>query len=209
MIAQNAKNHHFASVSDIQGIWKICVYRGFLEVLTIKSIIIHPIEKYERDLVAGIDIATLFGTGRGLPLTDALLLLDQFIFNILIANTDAHVKNYSLFLPVGAGLRLAPLYDVLTALSCLHVIQYFVQSIAGKKHKLGDIIVCHWDAITEVMCYRPIDVCKQVKELVHGISASYVPVTDTVESFPGVIGGFVEESVTLIRKNSSRIAKQY
>ena len=162
--------------------------------------------KYERGMVAGPDIATLLGTGRSLPPTDALSLLDQFIFNILVANTDAHAKNYSLLLPVGEGPRLAPLYDVLTALPWPHVTQYFAQNVAGKKRKLGDIATHHWDAIAEAMGCRPTDIRKRVKELVHGIGASHVPVTKAVKSLLGVVGGCVEEASILIRENILRIA---
>ena len=168
---------------------------------------VSPDRKYERGMVAGIDIATLLGTGRDLSPTDAISLLDQFIFNILIANTDAHAKNYSLLLPVGANPRLAPLYDVLTALPWPHVIQYFAQNIAGKKCQPGDIAVRHWDAIAEAMGYRPADVRKRIRELVHGIGASCVPVTKMIKSLPGVVDDYVEKAATLIRENTLCIAE--
>lgn len=76
-----------------------------------------PGRKYERGTLPGLDLKTLLETGRHVSATDALALLDQVIFNILVANTDAHAKNYSLILPVGAAPRLAPLYDVSTVLS--------------------------------------------------------------------------------------------
>ena len=169
---------------------------------------VPPERKYERGVVAGLDMATLLGTGRYLPPTNALSLLDQFIFNILIANTDAHAKNYSLLLPVGAGPRLAPLYDVLTALPWPRVMQYFAQNVAGKKRKPEDIAVRHWESIAEAVGYRPADVCKRVKELVHGIDASHIRVIEAVASLPGVVGGYVEEVAALIRENTLRIAGQ-
>ena len=76
-----------------------------------------PGRKYERGTLSGLDLKTLLETGRHVSASDALALLDQVIFNILVANTDAHAKNYSLILPVGAAPRLAPLYDVSTVLS--------------------------------------------------------------------------------------------
>ena len=169
---------------------------------------VPPERKYEHGLVAGPDIATLLGTGRDLPPTDAISLLDQLIFNILIANTDAHAKNHSLLLPVGMGPRLAPLYDVLTALPWPFVLQYFAQNIGGKKRKLGDIAAHHWDAIAEAAGYRSADVRKRVKELVRGIGASHVLVSKAVQSLPGVVGGCVEEATALIRENVLRIAGQ-
>lgn len=165
-----------------------------------------PERKYERGVLAGPDLATLLGTGRHLRSADALSLLDQIILNILVANTDAHAKNYSLLLPVGAGPRLAPLYDVLTALPWPVVTQYFAQNVAGRKRKPGDIAARHWDDIAKAAGCGPADVRKRVKELVHGIVAKRALVTETVAALPGSAGDYVREAAALIEKNALRIA---
>lgn len=63
------------------------------------------------------EIATLFR--RSMPpaaASDAVSrFADALIWNWLIAGTDAHAKNYSLLLS-GADVRLAPLYDIASAL---------------------------------------------------------------------------------------------
>ena len=46
---------------------------------------------------------------------DTAAFIDAFVFNWLIANTDAHAKNYGLLL-AGSQCRLAPLYDLASAL---------------------------------------------------------------------------------------------
>ncbi len=46
---------------------------------------------------------------------DIAAFIDAFVFNWLIANTDAHAKNYGLLL-AGSQCRLAPLYDLASAL---------------------------------------------------------------------------------------------
>jgi serine/threonine-protein kinase HipA len=46
---------------------------------------------------------------------DVRRFADALIFNWLVGGTDAHAKNYSLLIS-GAGVRLAPLYDVASAL---------------------------------------------------------------------------------------------
>ena len=40
----------------------------------------------------------------------------MLIFNWLIAGTDAHAKNFSLLIAPGPQIRLAPLYDLASAL---------------------------------------------------------------------------------------------
>ncbi|MCP2324874.1 serine/threonine-protein kinase HipA [Hamadaea flava] len=53
-------------------------------------------------------------TPRGAD-ADVQRFVDALVFNWLIGGTDAHAKNYSILLG-GAGARLAPLYDVASAL---------------------------------------------------------------------------------------------
>lgn len=167
---------------------------------------VPPGRKYERGTLPGPNLVTLLRTSRYLPPTDALTLLDQVIFNILVANTDAHAKNYSLLLPVGGGARLAPLYDVSTVLPWPDVVQDFAQNIAGKRRKPGDIAARHWDAIAEDMKYRPADVRKRVQEIVDALIARRVAVTEAVTALPGSVSGYAQEAAGLIEANALRIA---
>lgn len=49
------------------------------------------------------------------PISDQLKLWDLIIFNWLIGNTDAHIKNYSLLYdPTLRTVRLAPAYDIVS-----------------------------------------------------------------------------------------------
>lgn len=47
---------------------------------------------------------------------DEVRFVDALIFNWLICGTDAHAKNYSLLIAPGGQVRLAPLYDLSSAL---------------------------------------------------------------------------------------------
>ena len=91
---------------------------------------------------------------RGLPAKEQLRLLDQVIFNILVANTDAHAKNYAL-LPDRNGARMAPLFDVSSVLAWDHVNQYHGQDIAGRKRKPGNIAPRHWETIASEAGLNP------------------------------------------------------
>lgn len=98
---------------------------------------IFPGQKYERGTAPGPSLATLLATRRHLDPRSALALIDQVIFNLLVANTDAHAKNYSiLFSPFAS---LASLYDVTCVLPWEHVNQYAAQNLAGKKRRPGDL----------------------------------------------------------------------
>jgi serine/threonine-protein kinase HipA len=166
---------------------------------------VPPGRKYERGTLPGPGLEALLKTGRHLSPADALALLDQLIFNILVANTDAHAKNYSLILPVGAGPRLAPIYDVSTVLAWPRVVQTFAQSIAGKWRKPGDMAARHWDAVAETVGYRPADVRARVQELVDAMVAARVGVVETVSETAGRGRGYVEQTAELIEQNALRI----
>ena len=167
---------------------------------------VPPGRKYERGTLAGPGITTLLRTGNRLQPTDALELFDQLIFNILVANTDAHAKNYSLLLPVGKGPCLAPLYDVSTVLPWPRVVQFFAQNIALKKRKPGNIAARHWDTIAEAIGYRPSDVRNRVQQIADAIVVHRVAVTRGVAHQQGCTRGYVEQAASLIEENALRIA---
>lgn len=165
-----------------------------------------PGRKYERGTLRGLGLKTLLETGRHVSATDALALLDQVIFNILVANTDAHAKNYSLLLPVGGGPSLAPLYDVSTVLSWPHVVQAYAQNIAGKKRTPDMIAGRHWEVIAREIGYRPTDVKNRVQQLVDALVAHRVKITDEVTALPNASGGYVAQTAQAVEENALRMA---
>ena len=94
---------------------------------------VHPSRKYQSDggpgaaaIVAFIRSAASEGRGKSTKSRndrtisaagqDIATFRDALIFNWLIGGTDAHAKNYSLLLGRGGLVRLAPLYDIASAL---------------------------------------------------------------------------------------------
>ena len=83
-----------------------------------QALALQPSLKYQNDGGPGpADIAKLFrGAMPPRAADDALWrFADALIWNWLIAGTDAHAKNYSTLL-AGGQVRLAPLYDIASAL---------------------------------------------------------------------------------------------
>ena len=70
-------------------------------------------------------------TWRQMAPTDVVRLLDMVIVNVLVGNTDAHAKNYSIMIR-GNGTSLAPLYDVMCGEVWEDVTKNLAQKIAGK-----------------------------------------------------------------------------
>lgn len=165
-----------------------------------------PGRKYERGTLPGLDLKTLLETGRHVSANDALALLDQVTFNILVANTDAHAKNYSLILPVGAAPRLAPLYDVSTVLSWPHVAKTYAQSIDGKKRRPDMIAGRHWEVIAREIGYRPTDVKNRVQQIVDAMVANRAKITAEVTALSGASAGYVEQTAEAVEENALRMA---
>ncbi|MEI8410247.1 MULTISPECIES: type II toxin-antitoxin system HipA family toxin [unclassified Kribbella] len=79
---------------------------------------VHPVRKYQNEGGPGPkDVAALFQRvmPRSVAREATLSFLDALVWNWIIAGTDAHAKNYSLLL-LGSQVRLAPFYDVASAL---------------------------------------------------------------------------------------------
>ena len=112
-----------------------CHQEDFAQALGIPSS-----EKYET--IKKNYIGRIFELIRGYssdPITDQIKLWQYIIFNYLIGNTDAHLKNYSLLYSKDMKtIRLAPLYDVV----CTQVYQEstsFLSMYIGEKNEINDI----------------------------------------------------------------------
>ncbi len=80
-----------------------------------QALAVPPGRKYESDGGPGIEDALKLLSGSASPNADReQFLLVQLVFWLLAA-TDGHAKNFSVFLNAGDTYRLTPLYDVLSA----------------------------------------------------------------------------------------------
>jgi serine/threonine-protein kinase HipA len=77
---------------------------------------IVPQDKYEAS--GGPSIAAIVGllrtTGSPRAAADIVKLIEALLLNFLIGNSDAHGKNFALLHDPTAGVRLAPLYDLVS-----------------------------------------------------------------------------------------------
>ena len=99
-----------------------------------QAIGIPPSAKYESNQtgIPGPTLKDMFEvTRRHMPPTDVVRLLDMVVVNVLVCNTDAHAKNYSIMIR-GNGASLAPLYDVMCGEVWENVTKNLAQKIASK-----------------------------------------------------------------------------
>jgi len=163
-----------------------------------------PRQKYERATGGGAGLADIFALAAHLGSRDALALTDQVLFSLLVANTDAHAKNFSILLDGEASL--APIYDV----SCVlpwsdRVNQYAAQSIGGRKRKPADLAPRHWEAIALAGGLNPRSVRLRASELADAIFRQCRDTAESVSAHPGAVPELVADVCGHVEANVLRV----
>lgn len=124
-----------------------------------------PDLKYQNEGGPGIGAcASLLRKHAFAPAVDLLSFLDALLFNLLIGNTDAHGKNFSLLLDGEGAPKLAPLYDLLSA----RVYWPFKRKMAmkyGGEYRADKIRGRHLDRLGEEMEIAPAAVRRRAVEM--------------------------------------------
>ncbi|MDX6264482.1 MAG: serine/threonine-protein kinase HipA [Kribbellaceae bacterium] len=110
-------SHRYDRHQDSDGRWRRLHQEDFCQALSIS-----PSKKYQSDGGPGPDQLGDLLAGRSLGAhrrANLQTLYDYLVFNVAIAATDAHAKNFSLLLSA-RSVRLAPLYDVASYLPYDH-----------------------------------------------------------------------------------------
>lgn len=79
-----------------------------------QALSVPPSRKYQSDGGPGITEILEFLKGSDNPVEDQAFFMKSQIAFWLLAATDGHAKNFSVFLYPGGGFRLTPLYDVIS-----------------------------------------------------------------------------------------------
>ena len=106
-----------------------------------------PTRKYENEKGPGVKaIAGLIRNTSAASEEDVRTFIGAITLNWLIAGTDAHAKNYSLLIGNGGAARLAPLYDVASALPYdrFDPLKLKLAMKLGGEYKLRDISMRNW-----------------------------------------------------------------
>jgi len=112
-----------------------------------QALSLMPTQKYENE--GGPGVRTIIDLVREVSserTQDTETFLSAIVFNWLIAGTDAHAKNYSLLIGEGGRVRLAPLYDLASALPYEKLNQVKLKSAMkiGGEYVLRNISARNW-----------------------------------------------------------------
>jgi len=123
-----------------------------------QALAVMPTRKYESDGGPGaVDVTTLLSRYSSAPDVDAARFLDAMMFNWLIGGTDAHAKNFALLHGTPGEVRLAPLYDVISALpypSLGGTPRSLAMAIHGER-AIDRIDSSHWRGLARSVGFEP------------------------------------------------------
>jgi len=168
-----------------------------------------PTAKYESSQtgIPGPKLADMFETTRRLMAPNCLLqLLDMAIFNVIACNTDAHAKNYSLMI-TGAGVSLAPLYDVMCAQPWQHVTKKLALSIGGETR--GDRLTgAHWRRFANACGLNGRQVVARVRALAESAAEHAEAAASEVAAMPAGGHAILEETrAAVLERMQSLLAR--
>lgn len=135
-----------------------------------------PERKYEIDETGGDKIGPGFADCFGLidrtrqPALDRLELLRRVLFNYLIANADAHAKNFSLLYSDGGAPRLAPAYDLVCTALYEHLTDDFAMRHGGIRHP-DEMTRESWDALARDIGMTP----RLLHDEAHTLAKAIIP----------------------------------
>jgi serine/threonine-protein kinase HipA len=128
---------------------------------------IAPERKYQAEGGPGLtDCFALIRRASTVPARDAVRMLDYLVLGFLVANHDAHGKNYSLVYGVG-GTDLAPAYDVLCTFvhrGALRMSPKMAMSI-GTEYRPPYVRARHFDALLQAAGLGPAAARRRVADL--------------------------------------------
>jgi serine/threonine-protein kinase HipA len=133
---------------------------------------VSPATKYVNEGGPGVpEIVDLLLRESSDRAADAGTFVDAQALNWAIAGTDAHAKNYSLLISA-ASVRLAPLYDVISALPYALPIAAQDQKLAmriDREYAIRKISRRHWEGLASRCDLDPQPLMQRVAELLHAI----------------------------------------
>lgn len=146
-----------------------------------------PVEKkYQAEGGPGLkECFDLVDNHSAAPALDRIHLLDAVIFNVMVGNSDAHGKNFSFLHPMAGqgGLRLAPLYDLVSTVPYSGQIdQRFAMKI-GRARTLEEITPREWERLVEHTGVAMPYLKKRVVFLAEAVAASAPPVAAELAGF--------------------------
>jgi len=168
-----------------------------------------PSAKYESNQtgILGPPLRDMFElTRQHMPSMDIVRLLDMVVLNVLVCNTDAHAKNYSIMIR-GNGASLAPIYDVMCGDVWENVTKNLAQKIAGKSRG-DDLNGSHWQQFARECGLNPRQVLDRVGTLAKSATQEAEAAASEVAAMPAGAHEVLEQTRQAVERRANVIVAQ-
>ena len=144
---------------------------------------IHPAKKYQNEGGPGCGrICEAIRAYSGEPGEDAWTFTRALMLNWIIAGTDAHAKNFSMLIGSGGHARLAPLYDVTSALPYYsYPGKLKLATKIGGEYRLGMVFARHWSRCAAELGLAPLKVLDMGKDMLERLPAAIAGIADNAK----------------------------
>ena len=142
---------------------------------------VMPTSKYQSEGGPGpAAIVELLRRHSSRPREDVATFVGALIFNWLIGGTDAHAKNYSVLHGSGGRLRLAPLYDLGSALPYDHLDERRLKLVMriGREYLLNHIGLRQWQRVERELQLREGELLRWARRLARSMIRQVPAVAD-------------------------------
>jgi serine/threonine-protein kinase HipA len=170
-----------------------------------------PARKYERSqtgrpgptAVDGLKLVSRLVNVRP-PAASRIALLEALVFNVLIQNTDAHAKNYSLLIHPGDKVDLAPLYDLVSAYPYPSLTKNLAMGI-DRKYRGDHIAGRHWQRLARDTEMSPAGILDLVRAVISRVSVHVQPVLDRHMAAAATAHPILDQIAQGIRDRATRL----
>jgi len=150
-------------------------------------------------------IVNLLRASSSRPEEDVARFVDALIFNWLIGGTDAHAKNYSLLLGEGGQVRLAPLYDLGSALPYPDMDPRRIKLAMklGDTYRIRDVAPRHFRRLARLLELDAASVLTRATESAELVLAKAVTVGERAKH-AGLSHPIIDRMVERLRNHAAR-----
>lgn len=168
----------------------------------------HPDKKYQRDGGPGMrDVMNLLNAS-GDPKTDRERFMRASIFNYVMLGVDAHAKNYSILMEPGGRFRLAPLYDIISALPYdMERYGSMAMNIGGER-KWRKIGLRHWEKEAKACGYPFETVLAEIASMLIDLPTRARKLLSTVKA-EGLVTPTLDTIVSNLAKRCEHLTDEF
>ena len=150
---------------------------------------IMPVKKYQGDGGPGVpeiaEVVNRLTVGRS-----RRQFFDSLVFNVVIGNTDAHAKNYSILIAPGATV-LAPLYDVGSIYGYESRIPPRSAMKIGDHYSFSQISTRDWLGVAKRLRLGEDEATERLAKIQHNVVAAY---RQAIDELPGDVDKSFQET---------------